>query len=71
MATARTPGVRVAAAATAVALVFGLPVLIYLSSVAGERWRGLLNTLLLVFIFGPLAAWFLLRRRPRPPDTDS
>lgn len=64
-----------AAAVAAVALVFGLPVLIYLSSVASERWREVLNTLLLVFIFGPIAAWFLLRRRPHedgeagsPPD---
>ncbi len=57
------------AAATAVALVFGLPVLIYLSSVAGEQWRGVLNTLLLVFILGPVAAWFLFRRRPPPEDT--
>jgi predicted MFS family arabinose efflux permease len=69
MATRRPPAVRFAAASTAVALVFGLPVLIYLSSVAGERWRGVLNTLLLVFIFGPIAAWFLLRRRPPPEDT--
>jgi membrane protease YdiL (CAAX protease family) len=57
-----------AAAVAAVALVFGLPVLIYLSSVASERWGGLLNTLLLVFIFGPIAAWFFLRRRPPPEN---
>lgn len=65
----RSPGVRLAAGGAAVALVFGLPILIYLSSVAGDRWRGLLNTLLLVFILGPIAAWFLFRRRP-PPDED-
>ena len=66
MATPRPRAVRLAAGAAAVALVFGLPVLIYLSSVAGERWRGTLNTLLLVFILGPVVAWFLVRRRPRP-----
>ncbi len=64
----RSAGVRWAAGSAAVALVFGLPVLIYLSSVASERWHGLLNTLLLIFIFGPIAAWFLLRRRP-PPES--
>jgi predicted MFS family arabinose efflux permease len=69
MVTQRPRAVRIAAGAAAVALVFGLPVLIYLSSVASERWRGTLNTLLLVFIFGPIAAWFLLRRRPPPEDT--
>ena len=63
----RPAGVRIAAGAAAGALVLGLPVLIYLSSVVSERWRGTINTLLLVFIFGPIAAWFLLRRRPPPP----
>jgi predicted MFS family arabinose efflux permease len=65
----RPPGVRLAAGAAAAALVLGLPVLIYLSSVVGDRWRGLVNTLLLVFIFGPVAAWFLWRRRP-PSEGD-
>jgi predicted MFS family arabinose efflux permease len=62
----RSRAARIAAGGAAVALVFGLPVLIYVSSVAGERWRGTLNTLLLVFILGPVFAWFFLRRRPRP-----
>jgi hypothetical protein len=66
----RPPGVRYAAAGAALALVFGLPVLIYLSSVVSERWQGLVNTLLLVFIFGPIAAWFLVRRRPRGDEPD-
>lgn len=66
----RPPAVRYAAGGAAIALVFGLPVLIYLSSVVSERWRGTVNTLLLVFIFGPIAAWFLLRRRPPPEDTE-
>jgi H+/gluconate symporter-like permease len=68
MATERPPAVRLAAAAAAVALVFGLPVLVYLSSVVSERWRGTVNSLLLVFIFGPIAAWFILRRRPPPEE---
>lgn len=70
MAMKRSTGVRFTAGGAALALVFGLPVLIYLSSVASERWQGVLNTLLLVFIFGPVAAWFLLRRCP-PPDPES
>jgi len=70
MPTDRPPGVRIAAGGAVVALVFGLPILIYLSSVVSERWQGTVNTLLVVLIFGPIAAWFLLRRRPpegRPP----
>lgn len=67
----RPAGVRMAAAAAVVALIFGLPVLIYLSSVVSERWQGTVNTLLLVFIFGPVAAWFLFRRRPRPEDPEA
>jgi predicted MFS family arabinose efflux permease len=66
----RPAGVRYAAAGAAVALVFGLPVLIYLSSVVEERWQGLVNTLLVVFILGPVAAWFLVRRRPRGDEPD-
>ena len=61
----RPAGVRFAAGAAAVALVFGLPLLIYLSSVVDGRWQGTVNTLLVVFIFGPIAAWFGFRRRPR------
>jgi predicted MFS family arabinose efflux permease len=70
MPTGRPPAVRIAAGGAAIALVVGLPVLIYLSSVVSERWRGPVNTLLLVFIFGPVAAWFLLRRRPPPEDSE-
>ena len=71
MPTGRPLPVRIAAGGAAVALVFGLPILIYLSSVVSERWRGTVNTLLVVLIFGPIAAWFLLRRRPPPEDTGS
>lgn len=66
----RPPAVRIAAGGAAIALVLGLPVLIYLSSVVSERWQGTVNTLLLVFIFGPVAAWFLFRRRPPPEDSE-
>ena len=69
MAERRPAGVRLAAGGAAVALVFGLPVLIFVSSVVGDRWRGMVNTLLVVFILGPVAAWFLFRRRP-PPEGD-
>ena len=74
MATPRPGAVRLLAAGAAVALAFGLPVLIALSAVVGERWRPLVGTLLIVFTAGPLAAWFLLRRRPSPesePGTPS
>jgi hypothetical protein len=68
MATRRPAGVRLAAGVAAVALIFGLPVLIFLSAVVSERWQHLVNRLLVIFIFGPVIAWFLLRRRPRPGD---
>lgn len=66
----RPAGVRIAAGAAAVALIIGLPVLIFLSSVVSEGGRGIVNTLLLVFIFGPIAAWFFWRRRPPPGEGD-
>jgi predicted MFS family arabinose efflux permease len=66
MATPRPRAVRLAAAGAAVALAFGLPVLIVLSAVVDERWRPLVNTLLTVFTVVPFAAWFLVRRRPSP-----
>ncbi len=71
MPTDRPPAVRIAAGGAVVALVFGLPILIYLSSVVSERWQGTVNTLLVVFIVVPIAAWFLLRRRPPPEDSGS
>ncbi|MGH9038912.1 MAG: hypothetical protein ACRDZ3_01645 [Acidimicrobiia bacterium] len=64
----RPAGVRLAAGGAAVALIIGLPALIYLSAVVSERWQGTVNTLLLVFILGPIAAWFFSRRRPSPGD---
>lgn len=58
--------VRVAAALAAVALAFGLPVLIFLRSVVGERWRPLVGTLMVVSVAVSVAAWFLWRPRRVP-----
>jgi hypothetical protein len=70
----RPKAVRVAAAVTAVALAFALPVLLVLASVVSDDWRPLVNGLLTVSILGPIVVWFVLlarRRREQFPPPES
>jgi hypothetical protein len=67
--------VRIAAAVAAVSLAVGLPVLIVLLGVVGERWRDLIGALIVVFVTVPLVRWFTGAARPRSggdatPDGD-
>jgi lipopolysaccharide export LptBFGC system permease protein LptF len=55
--------VRVAAAVAAAVFAFGLPVLIVLLSVADEKWRPLVGTLIVVLVAVSVAAWFLSKQR--------
>jgi hypothetical protein len=72
----RPVGVRVSAALAAAALAFGLPVLIVLLAVVGDRWRPLVGILIVVLIAVSVAAWFFSRARPtseggdHPPTPD-
>jgi lipopolysaccharide export LptBFGC system permease protein LptF len=66
----RPMAVRVGAAVGAVALAFGLPVLIVLLSVVSDTWRPLVGTLIVAMIAVSVAAWFLSRQR-RPADSES
>lgn len=61
---------RVAAGAAAVALAFGLPVLVVVLAVVDDRWRPFVGTLITLFVAVPLVAWFVTRTHLRA-DSDA